>query len=122
MPYSYSISPSEQVVRIKLIGNFTNELHTVAMRALTADPEFRAEFHIVIDARQMEYYPSTGDLFSARTTLHAMKRHLHGGATVVVAKKFLATAELLCILAKAWGIPMEAVTDSEWLTDDHEEV
>jgi hypothetical protein len=122
MSYNYSISPSEQLVRIRLNGNFTNALHIAGIRALAADVEFRPEFHVVIDARQMEYHPSTADLFSAQTALRAMKKHFHGGITVVVTSKFLPTAELLSILAKAWGMPMDATTDLEWLTDNHKKL
>ena len=111
MPFSYTISQQEHMVRVVADGPIDLRSSVDAMHAVAADPDFNPDFHILVDLRRMEYSPSTDDLIGIRDTLFGLRYTFQGGVTLVVPPASLYLARLVCILTSAAGFKMTAVTD-----------
>ena len=62
MPFTYEISPGDQVAYVTVSGPVDLRSTIRMMGELAKDPAFRPEYKVVVDATNMEYSPSLGEL------------------------------------------------------------
>jgi hypothetical protein len=62
VPFTYEISPEDQVAYVTISGPVDLCSTIRMMGELAKDPAFRPDYKVVVDATDMEYSPSLGEL------------------------------------------------------------
>jgi len=62
MPFTYEISPEDQVAYVTISGPVDLRSTIRMMGELGKDPAFSPDYKVVVDATNMEYSPSLGEL------------------------------------------------------------
>ena len=62
MPFTFSISPAERVAFVEASGCVDLRAAMEAMGNVRKDPRFDPDYGVLVDAREMEYTPTAGEI------------------------------------------------------------
>ena len=73
MPFTYEISPQDQVAYVTISGPVDLRSTIRMMGELGKDPAFSPDYKVVVDATNMEYSPSLGELRACAVSGQAVR-------------------------------------------------
>jgi hypothetical protein len=88
MPFSHAICAAEETVLVTANGEITIRSAQRAVSDVQADPQFRPDYRVLVDLREMKYSPSTEDIRVLASTLGEARDSYRGKVAVVVSGKF----------------------------------
>jgi len=112
MPYEYEVDSRQRLVYVRGWGPMDLEETLRAPERLAEHPDFRPDFGIVVDLRDLDYAPRAADVIAvARNMVRLRGLFKHRIAIIVPAPLHLA-AELGAAIAAAGGFPELRIFDS----------
>ncbi len=121
MPFSYQISPEERVTYVTIKGPVDLRSTIRMMGELTKNPQFRPDFKIVVDATDMEYSPSFGELRVIAWALAHEKHAFRNKVAVIRGPRSYALRQLYQRFARMAGFALGLFPDKasamRWLQE-----
>jgi hypothetical protein len=111
VPFSYSVSPQEEVAYVTVSGPVDLRSTIRMMGELGKDPDFRPDFKIVVDATDMEYSPSLGELRVIAWALGHEKHSFRNKVAVVRGARSQALQQLYNSFARMAGFALGLFPD-----------
>lgn len=112
MGIGYQISHEEQLATVLAEGRINLSECVKAIEDLGKDETFDPSYNVLVDLRNMEYSPSTGDAYAIVLTLRRLKTFYQGRIGLVVSGTFLfGMARMTGLLAEAAGFSMVPFQD-----------
>lgn len=112
MGFSHRIAPERQLAEVvgKSSVNLADCLE--AMHCLSEDPDFRGDYHVLVDLREIAFRPSADDARAVADALGALKSHFTGRVGVVVAGGFMfGMTRMTSLFAEMAGFDMTPFLD-----------
>ena len=114
MSFSYTINQSEKIARAVAEGTVNLESCIEIIKRLANDPEFKSEYNIFVDLRNMDYLPSNEELEEIIATLSTLKDVYKSKIALLVEGKIqMFIAKLACLLSKRSGFEIEPFAELE---------
>jgi hypothetical protein len=121
MPFSYEISPDEGVAYVTIAGPVDLRSTIQMMGELGKDQQFRPDYKIVVDATDMEYSPSLGELRVIAWALGHEKRAFRNKVAVIRGARSQALRQLYKRFAGMAGFALGLFADKpsamRWLQE-----
>ena len=111
MPFKHQITPEDQVVYVTVSGPVDLRSTIRMMGDLAKDPVFRPDFKIVVDATEMEYSPSLGELRVIAWALGHEKHSFRNKVAVIRGARSQALQHLYRSFAKMAGFALGLFPD-----------
>ena len=114
MPFTYMISREDKLAYVTANGSVDLRATIEAMGRLAQEPDFDPDFEVFVDAENMEYTPSFGELRVLAWALgHESKRYKNKVAVVRPQRATGARHEIYARLAKLTGVTLGLFRDRE---------
>jgi hypothetical protein len=121
MPFTYEISPLDQVAYVTVSGPVDLRSTIRMMGELGKDPAFRPDYKIVVDATDMEYSPSLGELRVIAWALGHEKAAFRNKVAVIRGARSQALQQIYRSFARMAGFALGLFPDKssamQWLAE-----
>lgn len=111
MPFTIKISEAEQIACVTASGVLDLEMCIQAAEDLAQRADFQPHYAVVTDFRQVPNVPSKTEVRKMAAFFRDNKEHFRGKTAMVVNRKDLVLAGMLCMLVSVFGMKMEAFDD-----------
>ena len=119
MPFTYEISPEDQVAYVTVSGPVDLRSTIRMMGELGKDPAFHADYKVVVDATNMEYSPSLGELRVIAWALGHEKAAFRNKVAVIRGARSHTLQKLYTSFTRMAGFALALVPDKpsamQWL-------
>jgi hypothetical protein len=113
MPYTFTIDPDSRVAWVFGSGPMDLEESLTAPKLLFAHPDYRPDFGVVVDLRELDYEPAAGDVMVVARNLVNLRAYFAHRLAVVVRRSHSVAAELVAAIASAGGFPVRIFASAE---------
>jgi hypothetical protein len=121
MPFQHRISPEDGVAYVTVAGPVDLRGTIRMMGELAKDPEFRPDFKVVVDATDMEYSPSLGELRVIAWALGHEKHSFRNKVAVIRGARSQGLRQLYTRFARMAGFALGLFADEpsamRWLQE-----
>jgi len=114
MPFSYRILPEDRLAYVTASGPVDLRATLETMGRVAKDPRFEPDYRVVVDAREMQYTPSFGELRVLAWALgHERQAYKNRVAVVRPASAVQAREDVYTRLSKLTGVALGLFRDRD---------
>ncbi len=108
--FKFEIKEHDFICFVTCAGNVNFEESAGAIQYLANHPDFKSEYKVIVDFREMNYHPSYADLRGIIDTLRLSKENFKNKVALVSNSKMEVIAKLAVAYCAKEGMKMKAFT------------